>query len=497
MIQGTSSAAGKSFLATALCRIFVRQGLRVAPFKAQNLSLNAAVTAQGDEIGRAQALQAAACRIPANVDMNPILLKPEPGLRTQIVLEGAVWKTVGPAEWHDLKPELWGAVTAALDRLRESCDLVIIEGAGSPVEINLKHDEIVNMRVARFCRAPVLLAASIELGGVFASLVGTMTLLEREEKELVKGFLINRFQGDLGLLAPGLQMLAERTQGVPTLGVIPFVPDLRLPEEDAGTLGQLGIGTAVNDGATDIAVVRIPHIANFDDCTALAAEPGVRVRFVSTPADLGTPAAIVLPGSKATLFDLAWLTTRGFASAIRERAEAGTAIVGLCGGYQMLGLAVRDPRGSEGMAGTQRGLALLPVETELEADKTTRRMTATVAARAGFFASCVGVNVVGYEIHRGRTTAAAGNPRLFLLADGRDDGATNRDGRVWGTYLHGVFDNPGLRRAWLSSLGWRAPSGETAGAEPLEQIVDREIDRIADIVSEHIDRDAVFALVGL
>jgi adenosylcobyric acid synthase len=397
-------------------------------------------------------------------------------MRTQVILHGRTWKSVGPGEWDECRPRLWQAVTESLDRLRAVSDLVIIEGAGSPVKINLKKNGIVNMRVARSCGAPVLLAASIELGGMFAALVGTLALLDPEEKTLVKGFIVNRFHGDPALRAAGLAMLEELTEGRPTLGIIPFIENLRLPQEDAASLpARITIGRSPDrsDRAAvglDIAVVRLPHLSNADDCDALAGEEGVSVRFVSSVADLGTP------------------------DAVRALAEAGAAVVGICGGYQMLGLSVRDPRGSEGAPGAQRGLGLLPVETELETEKATRRVCATVSGDGGgFLLQCAGARVEGYEIHRGRTLPAGEPAPVFMREDGTPDGAAAHGGRVWGTYLHGVFDTPGFRRAWLRSLGWEPASD----AQPAGAALEREIDRVAGIVAARLDMARVRSIAAL
>jgi adenosylcobyric acid synthase len=518
MVQGTSSAVGKSILVAALCRIFFRRGLKVAPFKAQNLALNAAVTPEGGEIGRSQALQAQACGREPTEDMNPVLLKPEDGGRMQVVLRGRSWKSLGPGQGEECQPLLWSSVIESLDRLSKTNDLLLIEGAGSPTEINLKAHDIVNMRVACHLGAPVLLAASIELGGVFASLLGTLALLEPEERALVRGFLINRFHGEPSLLAPGLRMLEERAGGVPTLGVIPFIEDLRLPQEDSAGFtpererrASTGRAFSGHAQALDIAVIRLPFMSNFDDCDALSQEPGTNVRFVSTVAEMGDADAVLIPGSKATLADLAWLSAQGFPRAVRTLAEKGRSIVGICGGYQMLGLQVRDPRGVEGATGAQRGLGLLPVETDLASEKTTRRVSARAMGGPGFFGQCRGMEVVGYEIHRGRTAPTVEGPALFTCADGTPDGAAARDGAVWGTYIHGIFDAPGFRRAWLKSLTEKkersqggavasAAAGRTERLGPGENqrdVTEREIDRLADIVEASLDMDRLRTIVGL
>src|SRR3712207_4902676 len=332
MVQGSASSVGKSLLVAGLCRLFRQDGVRVAPFKAQNMSNNAAVTPEGGEIGRAQAAQAEAAGVAPAADMNPILLKPEADRRSQVVLRGRPAFTLHAGEFLTRKLELWPYVTESLDRLRAAYDLVLIEGAGSPAEINLRPGDIVNMRVARYADAPVLLAGDIDRGGVFAHLYGTLALLEPEERALVRGFVINKFRGDVSLLADGLRMIEDRT-GVPVLGVVPYVKDLRIADEDAASLEQ---PRRTGSGAVDVAVVKLPHIANFDDIDPLEHEPDVRVRYVERGGELGLPDLVVLPGTKTTVPDLCWLHERELASAIAAHAARGGAVVGLCGGYQML-----------------------------------------------------------------------------------------------------------------------------------------------------------------
>jgi adenosylcobyric acid synthase len=463
MIMGTHSNAGKSILVTALCRIFAQDGYRVAPFKAQNMALNAGVTPEGHEIARSTMAQAEAAGIPAHVDMNPVLLKPEANSRSQVVLNGKHHTHIEAENWLSLKRYLWGHVTAALDRLRRRYELVIIEGAGSPAEINLKAGDIVNMRVARYARAPVLLVGDIDRGGVFASLVGTMVLLEAEERALVRGFIINKFRGDISLLGDGLQLLQQRAFDTPTLGVIPYLPDIGIAAEDSVALDGLPdqTGTGPDDNPLDIAVVRLPHISNFDDFDPLAAEPGITVRYVSQVEDLGRPAAVILPGSKMTLADLIWLYESGLAKPIITLAGEGTAIVGICGGYQMLGQSLADPNGVEAEPGARAtGLGLLNVQTTFAGDKRTVQVQATLSAEAAPFASLKGTQLDGYEIHMGRTQPSENSVsalcRIGSAVNGHDDGAVSVDGQIWGTYLHGLFDNDPLRHAWLHSLGWRS-----------------------------------------
>ena len=507
MIQGTASSAGKSLLVTALCRIFRQDGVRVAPFKAQNMALNSFVTREGHEMGRAQVVQAQAAGLEPHVDMNPILLKPEQDARSQVVVMGKPWATLPAGEYYRRKGELWSVVTAALDRLRERYDLVVIEGAGSPAEINLRESDIVNMAVARYAIAPVLLVGDIDRGGVFASLVGTMVLLEEDERRLIKGFVINKFRGDVALLHDGLTLLEERT-GVPVLGVVPFIRDLQIAEEDSVALGEplrrfysqpfgLSLRTKPSPGCkVDIAVVRLPRISNFDDLDALALEEGVQVRFVDGLDRLGHPQAVILPGTKSTIADLLWLRQVGLARAICELAEKGIPVVGICGGYQMLGRAISDPNGVESDEGQVEGLGLLPVDTIFEAVKATYQARARIETGRGFFTEIKGQEIEGYEIHMGHSRG--GEPAFRLLARGDQpvnapDGAVDERGQVFGTYLHGLFDNPNLRRAWLRSLGWDAAFSGLSLAEARE----REYDRLAQQVRESLDMTRVYQIVGL
>ncbi|GIK43163.1 MAG: cobyric acid synthase [Chloroflexota bacterium] len=500
MIMGTHSNAGKSILVTALCRIFAQEGYRVAPFKAQNMALNAGVTPEGHEIGRATIAQAEAAGLPAHVDMNPVLLKPEGNQRSQVVLNGRHHTHLEAANWLSLKSMLWPHVTAALERLRAKTDLVIIEGAGSPVEINLKEGDIVNMRVARHARSPVVLVGDIDRGGVFAALVGTMVLLEPEERALVKGFVINKFRGDVSLLGNGLAMLQERAFNTPTLGVIPFLPEIGVAAEDSVALEEAGrrsrgAGEQKSRGEkiVDIAVIRLPHISNFDDFDPLAAEPGVRVRFVERLDDLGRPAAVILPGSKMTLADLAWLRQTGLAEQVVALAQEGTPVVGICGGYQMLGQLLLDPDGVEAEPGAwASGLGLLPVETVFAGDKHTIQVQATLQAETGPLAALRGAPIRGYEIHMGRSQLLdPGAPCLSYIGPPENrhtDGALAAGGCIWGTYLHGLFDNDALRHAWLASLGWQGRG----------QTFDRQLayNRLADHVRTHLDMDRLKQIIG-
>jgi adenosylcobyric acid synthase len=496
MVQGTSSSAGKSLLAAALCRAFARKGLRVAPFKAQNMSNNAAVCADGAEIGRAQAVQAVAAGLEPSADMNPVLLKPEADSRSQVVVLGRPWRTLRAGSYYRRKDELWPVVTAALDRLRAAHELVVIEGAGSPVELNLRAADIVNMALARHAQAPVLLVGDIDRGGIFAQLLGTLWLLPPEERALVRGLVVNRFRGDPALFADGVRLLEERG-GVPVLGVLPYLPGLALPEEDSVALDAATLRPPA--ALVDVAVIHLPHIANFDDFDPLRAEPGVGLRYVRSPAALGRPHAVILPGTKSTLADLAWLRAQGLAEAIQRLATQGVAIVGICGGYQMLGRVIRDPSRVESPGGEAPGLGLLPLETTFETSKATHQARARVLGGPGWLGALAGQEVEGYEIHMGRT--AGGNPWLEVARrngpTGLPDGAASDDGRAWGCYLHGLFASAALRRAWLASLcaawpekGVARPAARASGG-PLHQA----LDRLADAVEAALDMRRLEAIL--
>ena len=497
MIQGTASGVGKSLLTTALCRLFARAGYRVAPFKSQNMALNAAVTADGGEIGRAQAAQAEAAGVVPTVDMNPILLKPEGDVRSQVVIRGAAVTTVDFATYQTMTRELVDVVAESLDRLRAAFDLIVIEGAGSPAEVNLAATEIVNMRIARLADAPVVLVGDIDRGGVFASLVGTLALLEPRDRERVRGIVINRFRGERSLLAPGLDMLVART-GVPVLGVVPMIGERLVAAEDSLDLDH--VARAAEDVVVDVAVVRVPRISNFDDFEPLADEPGVQVRFVRTPAQLAGADFIVLPGTKTTIADLAWLHASGMAAAVRAAAAQGRPVLGVCGGFQMLGERVDDPDGLEGVAAGVEGLRLLPVTTIFSGAKRTARVRGRVVASRGVLAGAAGREVAGYEIHVGRTRSAA-EGAFAITTRGADpvhdaDGAVSADGTVTGTYLHGIFADDALRGAVLRAVAERAGRVPDARWGSARQAGVR-YDRLADVVGDAVDMPAIAKLVGL
>ena len=515
MVQGTASHVGKSVLVSALCRIFRQDGFRVAPFKAQNMSNNSYVTRDGGEIGRAQAVQAEAAGVEARVEMNPILLKPEADHIAQVVRMGRPLVSAQVRDYFGLKAELWESVHTSLDTLRREYDIVVIEGAGSPAEINLKATEIVNMRVALYANAPVLLCGDIDRGGVFAALVGTLELLEPEERETIKAFIINKFRGDASLLTDGLTMLEQRT-GIPVAGVVHHFRDIHIPEEDSVALDipvHSTAGGAAALEALDIAVIQLPHISNFDDFDPLAREPGVSLRYVTSATDLGQPDLVILPGSKTTIPDLAWLETQGLAQAIRDRhiSRIGTgpgpgteaAIVGICGGYQMLGTKLYDPEGIESTRPEMDGLGLLPLTTVFAGTKETHRIRGEVSEGPGLLAGAAGAPITGYEIHMGRTTGE-GVILPFRINDRSDvqvtastayDGAMDGSGRVLGTYIHGLFHNGELRRAMLQELARR--KGVTLPLAAQEGVIDTEFDKLADWVRGSLDMDLIYAMTGL
>jgi adenosylcobyric acid synthase len=487
MVQGTSSSAGKSLLVTALCRIYARRGIRVAPFKAQNMSNNAAVCADGSEIGRAQALQAAAAGLAPTVDMNPVLIKPEADSRSQVILMGRPWNTLEAKTYYEKKEILWEHVTAALDRLREAYDLVIIEGAGSAAEINLKRGDIVNMAVAQYAQSPVLLIGDIDRGGIFAQLLGTLWLLDPDERALVRGLVVNKFRGDLALFSDGVQILEEKG-GVPVLGVVPYLKNLNLPDEDAVSVeNALHSSFDYAQGEInqiDIAVLALPRISNFDDFDPLKAETGVTLRYVSSAAEFGTPSAVIIPGTKSTIADLDWLRQTGLAEAVTKFAKSGGAVVGICGGYQMLGEAIADPHHVESKVEHISGLGLLPVRTEFSKEKATFQAQARINCQRGWMARLVESTLSGYEIHMGDTPSQT----AWLEISSRNgnqvkvaDGSVSLDGKIWGCYLHGIFVNDEFRHAWLESLGWERRA--SSQSETFKQ----SLDMLADVVEGALD----------
>lgn len=495
MIQGTASSVGKSIMVAALCRIFRQDGYRAAPFKAQNMALNSFVTAEGGEIGRAQAVQAEAAGIAPSVDMNPVLLKPTTDTGCQVIVMGKVARTISARDYYHYTPSLLGTVACALSRLRSAYDIVVIEGAGSPAEINLKDREIVNMRIAKMADAPVLLIGDIDRGGVFASLVGTLELLAEDERDRVKGLIINKFRGDLNLLKPGLEFLVKRT-GKPVLGVVPYFRDIRIAQEDSVYLDEREESPATGD--LDIAVIRLPHISNYDDFDPLE-EEGCRVRYIARRGDLGKPHLIILPGTKSTVNDLNYLWQSGLAEAILQQAGAGTPIVGICGGYQMLGQRILDLQGVESAEAEVTGLGLLQVKTDFAPEKSTRQARARVLSDFGLLSGTKGQELIGYEIHMGQTRCEEeiNAFQIYETPQGAADyfdGTLNNQGTVLGTYLHGLFHNADFRQAFLNSLRrrWGLPERTSSTAADKE----RQYDKLAAVVRRSLNMDEIYRIVG-
>jgi adenosylcobyric acid synthase len=477
MFQGTGSDVGKSLIVTGLARLFADRGLKVRPFKPQNMSNNAAVTADGGEIGRAQALQARAARTPPTVHMNPVLLKPQSEIGAQVVVQGSVHGVAKAAEYQQMKPGLMSSVLDSFTRLKREADVVLVEGAGSAAEINLRANDIANMGFARAADVPVILIGDIDRGGVIASLVGTKAVIEPDDAALVRGFLVNKFRGDPALFASGMAAIARAT-GWPPLGLVPFFPDARLlPAEDALALDRALL--AKPHARIRIAVPILPHIANFDDLDPLEAEPAVELVKVRPGAALpGNADLVIVPGSKATIADLTALRKAGFDIDIVAHLRRGGTVIGLCGGYQMLGRTVRDPAGTEGPPGVAAGLGLLDVETVLSDEKRLE----PVGGDTG------GIPFSGYEMHMG-VTAGPDCARPFArLSDGAPEGAVSADGRVIGTYIHGLFGNDSQRAAWLARLG----AGPSAIA--YDALVESALDRLAAHIAAHIDVERILNL---
>jgi adenosylcobyric acid synthase len=478
MLQGTGSDVGKSLLAAGLGRAFLRRGLKVRPFKPQNMSNNAAVTAEGGEIGRAQALQARACGLAPTIDMNPVLLKPQSEIGSQVIVGGRIWGNADAEAYQALKSDLLPAVLESFDRLADGADLLLVEGAGSAAEVNLRAGDIANMGFAEAAQVPVVLVGDIDRGGVIASLVGTYHLLPQSERDLLAGFIVNKFRGDISLFDGGLETIRNET-GLASFGVVPYFPDAhRLPAEDALAVERPPEAKA--GARIKVAVPVFSRIANFDDLDPLMAEPDVEVAFVPRGQALpGDADLVVLPGSKATLADLAVVRDEGWDIDIRAHLRRDGWLLGLCGGFQMLGQNIADPQGIEGLPGDAEGLGLLDLETVLRGDKTLVEASGTEVES--------GEAVRGYEMHVGETRGSALERPLLTLA-GRPDGAVSKDGRVLGCYLHGLFAADGFRHAFLSRLMLRAVSGLAYEAQ-----VERTLDALADHLEAHLDLDGLLA----
>ncbi|RMT89004.1 hypothetical protein ALP39_04448 [Pseudomonas marginalis pv. marginalis] len=479
MVQGTTSDAGKSTLVTALCRWLVRQGIAVAPFKPQNMALNSAVTAEGGEIGRAQAVQAQAANLAPHTDMNPVLLKPNSDTGSQVIIHGRAVTTMNAVAYHDYKAIAMQAVLASHARLSQAYPVVMVEGAGSPAEINLRANDIANMGFAEAVDCPVLLIADINRGGVFAHLVGTLELLSPSEQARVKGFIINRFRGDIALLQPGLDWLEART-GKPVVGVLPYVMDLHLEAEDGIDQRQIDKVAQV----LKVVVPVLPRISNHTDFDPLRLHPQVDLQFVGPGQAIPAADLIILPGSKSVRSDLAYLRANGWDTAVARHLRYGGKVLGICGGLQMLGEQVHDPLGLEGVAGSSDGLGLLAFSTTLEEEKQLRNVRGRLVLEDA--------EVSGYEIHAGVTSGDALSHAAVRLDDGRSDGALSADGQILGTYLHGLFEAPAACSALLRWAGL-----EDVQSVDYHALRERDIERLADLVENHLDTDLLRKLCGV
>jgi len=493
-ILGTGSDVGKSLVTAGLCRLLHRSGVKVAPFKAQNMSLNSFVPLEGGEMGRAQVLQAEACGVQPHVDMNPILLKPQTDQQSQVIVHGIVWKTQAAKEYFSHKATLFEFVKASYDRLAKQYEVIVIEGAGSAAEMNLRDRDIVNWPVAKMADAAVVLVADIDRGGVFAQVIGTMELLAPEERQRVIGIVINKFRGDATLFEDGVKMIEERT-GVPVLGVLPYLRGLELDQEDSVEVDRFRttpfLSTTVN-----IAVLLLPHMSNFTDFNQLIAESDVALRYVRSAKELDGADVVVVPGSKTTIADLDYLKKEGFEQALTVQLSQGAEFVGICGGFQMLGRQIADPQCAEG-GGTIHGFGLLDVTTELIADKKTTQVKAH-PLHIRTTEECV---VDGYEIHMGVTKGEAVQPcfQIISTSDPVFDGACCKDGRVWGTYIHGVFDQPRFRRPWLNRIRERKGlvAIDVSVSEAVSHRLANALDRWADHVEKHINMEPIVSSLGL
>ena len=490
MVQGTASNAGKSLLAAALCRIFRQDGYRVAPFKSQNMALNSCITPEGLEMGRAQVMQAQAAGTTPSVRMNPILLKPTNDTGSQVIVNGVPRGTMKAADYFAYKKALVPDIMEAYHSLEEEYDIIVIEGAGSPAEINLQKDDIVNMGMARMAKAPVLLCGDIDRGGVFASLYGTIALLPPEEQKLIRGTIINKFRGDVEILRPGLVQLEQLT-GKPVLGVVPML-DVDVDDEDS--LSQRLEQRPAKKGLIDIAVIRLPRLSNFTDFNALERMEEVTLRYVRSPKELGKPDLVILPGTKNTMDDLRWLRESGLETVILKHAAAGGAVVGICGGYQMLGRTVSDPEGVEG-GGTLSGLGLLPTETVFLGEKTRTRVEGVFTTGSGLFAALSGVPFAGYEIHMGVTTIDGSTLVQIKSQTGEEKADGCCAGNVWGSYVHGIFDRASCAEAVVNCLRRARGLEEDATAVDWEVYQQQQYDQLAAGVRASLDMQAVYDIL--
>ncbi len=484
MIQGTMSNAGKSLLCAGLCRVFRQDGFNVAPYKSQNMALNSFITKDGGEMGRAQVVQAEASGKEPDVRMNPILLKPTTDVGSQVILNGKVYGNMNAMEYYKRKMEFFPAALEAFDSLASENDIIVIEGAGSPAEINLKQDDIVNMGLAKKLRAPVLLAGDIDRGGVFAQLYGTVALLDEEERSLIKGVIVNKFRGDKKILEPGLDILEELCK-VPVVGVVPYV-HVDIDDEDSLTER---FNTGDERKLIDIAVIRIPRISNFTDLAPFERYENVSLRYVDSPRKLYDPDMIIIPGSKSTISDLLWLRQSGLEAAISKAAASGTLVFGICGGFQMLGNSVSDPEGTEAAGITEvSGIGLLDIDTVFAGDKVQVRTEGVLKDITGILSCLNGIKYEGYEIHMGRSGSTSAEQSATII----------ENGNTYGTYVHGIFDAPGIADGILKALCVKkgVDPEDLTSFDPTEY-KEKQYDQLAEVIRESLDMDLIYRIIGI
>lgn len=490
MIQGTMSNSGKSFITAGLCRVFKQDGYKVAPFKSQNMALNSYITKDRLEIGRAQAMQAEAAGIEPSVEMNPILLKPTSNVGSQVIVNGEVYGNMKAMDYYKCKQQLIPEVMKAYHKLEKENDIIVIEGAGSPAEINLRDNDIVNMGLAKLVKAPVLLAGDIDRGGVFASLYGTIKLLEEDEQAMIKGLIINKFRGDVNILEPGLRMIEEKTN----VSVVGVVPMRYIDIDDEDSLSER-LCHEKADALIDIAVIYVPHISNFTDFYAFERMPGVSLRYVRRASDLGQPDMIILPGTKNTMDDLLWLRESGLEALILRANENKTPIIGICGGFQMLGEQLIDSEGVE-RGGQMRGMGLLNTKTVFVGEKTRTQIRGKVTEGFGDFEKLRGMEVSGYEIHMGLTENLGGCRPCIVLEDGRTDALLNGDGTVFGSYLHGIFDSDGVTEAVITKLCEKKGITLETAAFDLKAYKEEQYNLLADLIRSSLDMEKVYDILN-
>ncbi len=503
MIQGTGSSVGKSVMVAALCRIFSQDGFKVAPFKAQNMALNSFVTKDGGEMGRAQVVQAEACGIEPTVDMNPILMKPTSDVGSQIIVQGKPVGNMLAQEYKNYKSKLVLVVKDSFLELARNYEVIVIEGAGSPAEINLREDDIVNMKMAQIADCPVLLVGDIDKGGVFAWIVGTLELLTREERERIKGIIINKFRGDREILQPGLDYLEKKIKK-PILGVIPYFRDIRIEEEDSVNLEENKYYSLPDSNKIDVEVLYLPHISNFTDFDPLEREEDISLRYIKIGERIGNPDLLIIPGSKNTLNDLYYLKKFGYQEEISNRVKKGTAIVGICGGYQMLGKEIYDPEHTESSREKIKGLGLINGVTTLKSEKNTFQVRARILPNSFFDDQD---ELLGYEIHTGETVLLGKEKPLFKIfkrgssPTNIDDGVVSKEGMVWGTYIHGIFDNNNFRRAFINFLrskkGLMISNSINQDRISYREQKDREYDKLACLLKDNLDMDKIYHILGI